>query len=154
MELWIWYSFLFLKYIQNITESSYVTNSHANAHWNTSRLVYKDVSIWNFHFQNIVFRHIQYTEIETAATGENFHLFFCDKEHKPTCSRNRSFCYKPLKVQNAFSCVSVTQFVLLLDCCYIVFHVPHRQDKWRSITTVINSAVITENFLNIFEDFP
>lgn len=102
-----------------------------------------------------MFRHIQYIKVETAATGENSHLFFYDKEHEHACSRKRSFCYKALKVQNAFSCVSVTQFVLFLDCCYVVSHVLYRQDKWRDITTtVINSAVITGNFLNIFEDFP
>jgi hypothetical protein len=140
MELWIWYSCLFLKYIWNIIESSYVTNSHTNTNWNTSRLVNKYLSNWTFHFQNIVFRHIQYIKVEIAATGENFHLFFCDKEHKPACSRNRSFCYIALKVQNAFPCVNVTQFVLLLDCCCLVFHALHLRDKWRGITTVINSC--------------
>jgi len=153
MELWILYSFLFLKYIQNIIDSSFMTNSHANAHWNTSRPVYKDVSNWAFHFQNKVYRRVQYIKVETAATGENFHLFFCDNEHKPACSRKRSFCYRALKVQNAFSCVSVIQFALSLDSYCIFFHELHRQDKWRGITTtVINSAVITGNVLNKFED--
>jgi hypothetical protein len=130
-----------------------VTNSHTNTHWNTSRLVYKYLSYWTFHFQNIVFRHIQYIKVETAAKGENFHLFFCDKEHKPACSRNRSFCYIALKVQNAFPCVNVTQFLLLLECCCIVCHVLHLRDKWRGITTTVINSCHNRKFLELIRRF-
>jgi len=87
-----------------------------------------------------VFRHIQYIKVETAATGENSHLFFSDKERKPACSRNRSFCYKALKVQNAFSCVSVTQFS------------PFSRLLLRSLSCTLSSGEM-ENYYNNSDKF-